>query len=449
MTNLIHPYTSYLFFKKLPGGVLSLIFMLSLLILTACKTEEKKDQETKDSAIKVVRQAAEYEEQKAIWLLWPPADHISARSNDSVTTKLVREIAKYEKVIITANTDSLIKVAENTLKNNSINLKNIQLLTLPSEEIWIRDMGPNFVELANGSTGIVDFDFNAWGYGDGDDPYTKRMEAYDRAVAEHLGLSVIKSNMISEGGNRELNSEGILMLTEAVTLDRNPDLPKEVIEEEFMRVLGAKKIIWLAEGLLEDQHSFLGPIAIGEEEKAYTVVTTNGHIDEYARFVNDSTIVLADVPDEDLEDPLGKENKVRMEKNFEILSKATDLSDSSFNIVRLPLPKPVITTMNPGDPVYDYLSELDYKDGSTFPAGEPIKTIAAASYLNFIITNNLIIAQKYGKDDPENPNFQRDQKAKEILEGLFPDRKVIQVDALSINLGGGGLHCISIHQPKY
>lgn len=137
-----------------------------------------------------------------------------------------------------------------------------------------------------------------------------------------------------------------------------------------------------------------------------------------------------------------------MEKNYEILSQASDLSGSSFNIVRLPLPKPVIVTMNPGDPVYDYLSELNYTDGSEFPAGKSIKTIAAASYLNFIITNTLVIAQKYGNDNPENPNYNRDIQVKETLEELFPNRKIIQIDALSINLGGGGIHCISMHQPK-
>lgn len=105
--------------------------------------------------------------------------------------------------------------------------------------------------------------------------------------------------------------------------------------------------------------------------------------------------------------------------------------------------------MYPGDPVYDYLSSLDYLDGSVFPKGDPIKVIAAASYLNFIITNDLIIVQKYGNNDPQNPNYERDQQAQSILRELFPHRKVVAINALSVNLGGGGIHCISMNQPLY
>ena len=138
-----------------------------------------------------------------------------------------------------------------------------------------------------------------------------------------------------------------------------------------------------------------------------------------------------------------------MDVNLNILENARNADGNPFLIKRMPLPKPVITTMEPGDPVYDYLSTLNYRDGSTFPEGQPIKVIAAASYLNFIITNKCIIAQKYGNNDPDNPNFERDLNAEAILKELFPGRKVVFIDALAINLGGGGLHCISMQQPSY
>jgi agmatine deiminase len=43
----------------------------------------------------------------------------------------------------------------------------------------------------------------------------------------------------------------------------------------------------------------------------------------------------------------------------------------------------------------------------------------------------------------------RDEKAARILESVFPDRKVIMLDALAVNLGGGGIHCISMQQPAF
>ena len=425
-----------------------LSILVLLLMLAGCKTEVSDRTEEATEPLRVSRQAAEYEPQQALWLLWPPADHTKALSNASVTLELVRALAPHQKVIITAATDSVYTSAFSTLGDSLINHPNIELLQLPSEEIWVRDMGPTFVEMSDGSTAVVNFRFNAWGYSNEEDPYTQRMEAYDRLAANKLDLPIVNSNIISEGGNREMNSQGILMLTETVTTQRNPDLSKPELETEFKRVLGAKKIIWLKEGLLEDQHSFLGPLTTADGEKVYTVVTTNGHIDEYARFVNDSTILLADVAPEELKDPIGKVNKERMERNLGLIQAAGDINNKPFNIERLPLPKPVIKTMYPGDPVYDYLAELDYLDQSIFPEGDPVKVIAAASYLNFIITNELIIAQKYGSNDAEDPNNERDKIAKAILERLFPDKLVIQIDALSVNLGGGGLHCISMQQPK-
>ena len=41
----------------------------------------------------------------------------------------------------------------------------------------------------------------------------------------------------------------------------------------------------------------------------------------------------------------------------------------------------------------------------------------------------------------------KDEKAAQILQSVFPNRKVIMIDALAVNLGGGGIHCISMQQP--
>lgn len=41
----------------------------------------------------------------------------------------------------------------------------------------------------------------------------------------------------------------------------------------------------------------------------------------------------------------------------------------------------------------------------------------------------------------------KDEKAAQILQSVFYNRKVIMIDALAVNLGGGGIHCISMQQP--
>lgn len=36
---------------------------------------------------------------------------------------------------------------------------------------------------------------------------------------------------------------------------------------------------------------------------------------------------------------------------------------------------------------------------------------------------------------------EKDEQAKAVLESCFPDRKVIMIDSLVLNLSGGGVHC--------
>ena len=219
------------------------------------------------------------------------------------------------------------------------------------------------------------------------------------------------------------------------------------MEAEYKRLLGTKKVIWLKQGLVEDDHTFLGPIKTKDGTKAYTVVTTNGHVDEFVRFVNDSTILLAKIDSTELNDPIAFENNKRIEENYEILYKATDQDGKPFTIIRMPLPGTIYDTMNPGDYVYEYIKTLNYDDGSAFPNGESVKVIAALSYLNFIITNKVIIGQSCWREGMPDEFKLKDKKASQILQSVFPNRKVIMIDALAVNLGGGGIHCISMQQP--
>ena len=232
-------------------------------------------------------------------------------------------------------------------------------------------------------------------------------------------------------------------------MDRNPDMTKEAMELEYNRLLGVKKIIWLKQGLVEDNHTFLGPITTSEGTKAYTVVTTNGHIDEFARFVNDSTILMAKVDSLEFDNPIALENHKRIEVNYQILSEATDQEGKPFTIVRMLLPGTIFSTMSPGDYVYEYIKTLDYKDRSTFPNGDTVKVMAALSYLNFIITNKVVIGQRCWREGMPDYLKLKDEKATQILKSVFPDRRVIMIDALAVNLGGGGIHCISMHQPTF
>lgn len=419
-----------------------ILFVLNIaLIFTFCKKPKE------EKALSVIRQAAEFEPQEAIWLIWPDIDHKVGESVEQVTLSIIDAVVKEERIVISCKSEALLKKAKKTIKTHLGSLENITFLEIPSYEIWVRDMGPIFVETNQNTLAIADFNFNSWGYSDTLDLDTKTEEMFDVRVAEHFNLPVISSTMISEGGNREVNGKGTLITTESVEMGRNPNMTKNEMEAEYKRLLGIKKTIWLKQGLVEDDHTFLGPVETLEGSKAYTVVTTNGHVDEFARFVNDSTILLAQIDSNVLDDPIARENHNRLEENYQILSTATDQDGNPFNIVRMPLPGTIFTTMKPGDSVYDYIKTLEYKDGSTFPDGKSITVMAALSYLNFIITDKVIVGQTTWRKGMSEEFKRRDLEAEKILQAVFPNRKVIMIDAFAVNLGGGGIHCISMQQP--
>jgi agmatine deiminase len=77
-----------------------------------------------------------------------------------------------------------------------------------------------------------------------------------------------------------------------------------------------------------------------------------------------------------------------------------------------------------------------------------IKYVFTTSYLNFLVTNGIVLIPKYWKPERSEMIKIKDKKAKEILQQAFPHRKIIQIDAEPLNHGGGGIHCITQQQPK-
>jgi agmatine deiminase len=167
--------------------------------------------------------------------------------------------------------------------------------------------------------------------------------------------------------------------------NRNPNLNKQQIESRLKDCLGVNNIIWLKQGIVGDQ--------------------TDGHIDEVARFVNENTIVFS--YEEDKTDP----NFKILNDNLQILQNATDQDGKPFNLVKLPMPR------------------MNYDNGKRAPV----------SYANFYMANELVLV----------PQFQHknDEIALNILQTLFPGRKIIGIDCEDIIYGGGAVHCITQQQP--
>ena len=175
--------------------------------------------------------------------------------------------------------------------------QNVQLITVPTNDTWVRDYGPITV-FEDGEKKLLDFTFNGWGL--------KFPANLDNQVNRRL-FGTRKIGFVLEGGSIESNGQGVLLTTTSCLLEanRNPHMTQEQIESYLKEIFGLKKVIWLQNGYLE-----------GDD--------TDGHIDMLARFVAPDTIAY--VTCDDKNDP-----------HYEPLKKMeAELQKTGFKLVPLP-----------------------------------------------------------------------------------------------------------------
>lgn len=427
---------------------LTAIVASNFLFSCSSSPKEKNNEEQNATITSSFHQAPEYAPMEAVWLIWPKVEHKKGLVNKAVTKSIIQALVPSVKIKLIVGNDSLKNVAKTMLPDSLFTKGYVELFNFDYNEFWARDFGPAFLINDNGEKAMADFMFNDWGYSDTADAYARKDEKLDENIAAYYKIPVLSTNIVCEGGDHDVNSEGVMILCETVEKQRNPSMSLQQIEDEYKRVLGVKKFLWMKEGVRDDDMSTYGAIAGPGNKKYYTVLTTGGHIDEYARFVNDSTIILAWVDSADRTSPVEVATGKRMEINYEILKNAVNADGRHFNIIKMPMPYLVTGTMQPGDGVYDVLSTFTYKDGLSFPEGKQINVVAAASYCNFLIANDKVLVAKYYKPGMDIKIKNRDEEAVHILQNAFPGKTVVPIDALAVNFGGGGMHCITINEPK-
>lgn len=425
--------------------------LLLLILLTTC---QKNKQE-----ISHYHMPAEWEPHEAVWLGWEER----FLRHRLVTLDLIRVLKPHVALKIVVYSDSLLKVAKSFLIENKIDTSGIRFYIHKADRFWIRDHGATFLLNQKGELGVADFDWNWYG----DPEYCKRFYQYnpdsvdqymqkykqdldiqyaDSLMATDERATIRKAHIFHEGGAMEVNGKGTLILCEATVFERNPGMSRAAIENEFKQALGVKKIIWMKQGLADDPSGFFQRI-YGE----YVGGGTGGHTDEFVRFANPSTILLAWVNDnEKNKNPINKINAQRMFENFEILKNATDQDGKPFRIIKVPLPelnvKKVIALKHKAvsDTSYNILC-------SAFPVkerpqpGDTLIRVASSSYLNYLITNEIVVLPTYQQ---VGTPAAREDSIKQIFKVLFPDRKLVFIDAMPVNWGGGGIHCSTQQQPR-
>jgi agmatine deiminase len=146
--------------------------------------------------------------------------------------------------------------------------------------------------------------------------------------------------------------------------------------------------------------------------------------------------------EESLRDTVHKISYERLEENYRILKNARDQDGKPFKIIRVPVPEMITRqgTVNRND------SAL-IKNNKLPPEGGKVTVFIATSYLNFLVTNDIVLMASYWKPGRPEVMRQKDQQAEKILKQAFPRRKVIALNVEVLNESGGGIHCATQQQP--
>ena len=250
-------------------------------------------------------------------------------------------------------------------------------------DIWLRDTGPIFAKRGEETVACA-FRFNGWG--------GKYVLEDDDAVAEQIaaaaGTPKLDNDFVLEGGAVDSDGFGTVLTTRQCLLNpnRNPGWDDAAAGAALSEALGAKKLLWLGEGLANDH--------------------TDGHVDNLARFVAPGIAVCSVALGRDDPNAGVYDDAARRLAGFK------DARGALLQVLRLPSP-----------------GRVENEDGLAVPA----------SHMNFVIANEAVIV----------PIYEERARAQTLdaLQSLFPERAVVGLSSRALLTGGGSFHCITQQEP--
>lgn len=344
----------------------------------------------------------EFEPHSGSWMLWPerPSNwRCGAKPAQEAFAAVATAIAIGEPVSVGVSRAQFVH-ARSMLPDA------IRVIELSSNDAWMRDVGPTFVVNGSGEVRGVDWMFNAWG-GLVDGLYFPwdQDDLVARKVLEIERRQRYRAPFVLEGGGIHVDGEGTLITTEECLLNpgRNPQLDAGQMEILLHEYLGVTTVIWLGKGVIDDE--------------------VDGHVDNLCCFARPGEVVLTWTDDK--RDP---QYRVSLDA-YERLMSARDARGRRLKIHKLQQPGPLFRT-------HAETRSIDTVDGTIARrAGERL----AGSYVNFSMGNSTIVMPLL--------DAKRDRAAAKTLARIFPERRVIGVQAREILLGGGNIHCITQQVP--
>ncbi len=326
-----------------------------------------------------IRIPPEWAPHRAIWTAWPSAADLWLDNLEPARAEvgaMIRALAGGDRVRVLANGADAEASAMAAVGDVA------EILPAQFGDIWLRDTGPIFA-LNDDEPVALGFQFNGWG--------GKYVLDHDDEVAAFVaaqsGVALKPHGFILEGGALEFDGEGTVLTTRQCLLNenRNPGWKQHTAEAKLAGALGARRVLWLEEGLHNDH--------------------TDGHVDNLARFVAPGVVVCqapsgSTDPNAEVLDSIARQ-----------LEAMVDAEARKLDVVRIPSPGLVVDE-----------------------GGLPIP----ASHMNYLIGNDTVVVPIYSDTGDD---------AVKALAPLFPGRKVIGLSANAILTGGGAFHCITQQEP--
>jgi agmatine deiminase len=339
------------------------------------------------------RMPGEWERHAGTWLGWPHEVTDWPGKFAPIPwafAEMVRLISQMERVFLLVEDGAAEKRARGILRKAGAKLEAVEFFRVPTDRGWMRDSGPICVKNAAGEVAYNHFVFNGWAkYANHKKDAAEVDKANTRLKRRMFSPERGGRRVVLEGGSIDVNGRGTLLTTEeclqSTVQERNPGFSKDDYAEVFREYLGVTHVLWLGSGIAGDD--------------------THGHVDDLARFVNETTVVT--VVEEDRADA----NYAALQENLRRLRGMKDQDGRALQVETLPMPKAV------------------YFDGQRLPA----------SYANFYVANGLVIVPTF--------NDAKDRVALDTLAGLFPGREVVGICCRDLVLGLGTLHCMTQQEP--
>ncbi|MGD0454048.1 MAG: agmatine deiminase [Solirubrobacteraceae bacterium] len=348
------------------------------------------------------RMPGEFEAHSGCWIAWPERPdnwRLGAKPAQQAYAAVAEAINVSEPVTV-AVSDAQFEHCRSVLSPS------IRVVEISTDDAWIRDMGPTFLVDDSGGRRGVDWRFNAWGGLDGGLYFPwDRDDRVARKVLEIEGADRYRAPIVLEGGSIHVDGKGTVMATEECLLNRNrnPELAREQIEQVLFEHLGAEKMIWLGQGVYNDE--------------------TDGHVDNLACFARPGVVLLTYTDDEsDPQHAISQDAEQRLQA-------ATDARGRAIEVIRLPSPGPIAISEQEAGGVDAVAGSLPRRAGDRL----------AASYANFYLATKRIVFPLLDE--------RYDEAAADVLRECFPEREIVGVPAREILLGGGNIHCITQQVP--